>query len=526
MTATRIALINPAVLLAVLLTFAGCASAPPDRPEPVTVLAADAVASSLPGNLRIVRDMESNLAKLESDFSDFRQQGEWKTRGYFSAEEIEHMEFLLFRSVAAQTTLWDLVDSYGGLDAAFSDDSVATRAHVLSISATLLLTSHAAFIVDEFAGDPIAIAQINQGYYRSELPPGSYDRMRDNVSAPDLLTSVSHAGVFLNVQQRTAGSPLLQLSAADANYRTLIEQLPTLQTETEKRLHSVAASRVSHRAAESMTHEDVRKEHKDLYAIRSVLFKDVSRLKDPAAHVIRFSDAQKKQIFQLLQPGDLILTYTAGYASDVFIPGAFKHGITYVGLPGQRDSRDLAPELLPEVAQYDGTRISANLGRSTLADGKPANMIEAVAEGVIFNDLSHILDTHINRILVLRPALSESERAQFLVEVFSYLGDAYDFRFDFADASRQVCTELIYRALDGKGEIAYKLTERGGHPTLSADDIANDFVDASPDAYSFILYAEADPASDDNDAMVMTGTSGQQRLIELMAEQKDGAAKN
>ncbi len=523
MIASRNTVFRQIAIVALLLLMAGCASVPPDRPEPVDALAGDAVAPSLPGNLRILRDMGPSLSHLESAFRRLSQQGEWKTRGYFSADESDRMEFLLFRSVAAQTALWDLVYSYGGLDATFSDDSVATRAHVLCVAATLMLTAHAAFVVNEFGDDPIAIAQINQPQYRSELPEGSYDRMRDNVTAPDLLAGVSDAGDFLAAQQRAGDSQLRQLAAASADYRELIEELPDLQETTAKRLRSVSPSMASHREAESEAHRDVRKQHQGLYAIRSVLFKDVSRLKSPTAHVLRFSDEQKKQIFQLLQPGDLILTYTAGYASDVFIPGAFKHGITYVGLPHQRDSLGLAPEMLPEVAQFEGDKIAADLDRATLADGKPANMIEAVAEGVIFNDLAHILDTHINRLVVLRPVLSDAERAQFLVEVFSYLGDAYDFRFDFSDASRQVCTEVIYRALDGKGSIDYTLTERGGHPTLSADDIANDFADDSPEAYSFILYAEADPTSTNHDAMVMVGSRGQQRLVELMAEQKDGA---
>ena len=69
-----------------------------------------------------------------------------------------------------------------------------------------------------------------------------------------------------------------------------------------------------------------------------------------------------------------------------------------------------------------------------------------------------IMDTHINRLLVLRPILTEEERTEFLAGVFSYLGDEYDFYFDFADSSRQVCTEVHYRTLNGKGGINFTLT--------------------------------------------------------------------
>jgi hypothetical protein len=254
----------------------------------------------------------------------------------------------------------------------------------------------------------------------------------------------------------------------------------------------------------------------DLYAARSMLFKDVSRLKNPTARLIRFSDEQKAQVHQKLRPGDLVLTYTAGYISDVFIPGAFKHGITYVGSPEQRQQAGLNAQALPAVAPDTHHQLAADIVKADLANGKPADMIEAVAEGVIFNNLSHIMDTHINRMLVLRPQLTAVERVDFLVEVFSYLGEKYDFRFDFADSTSQVCTEVIYRGIQGKGGIAFDLTVRAGHETLSADDIVLYYLNKHPGAFQFVLYAEEDPNGENHEALILTGSAGVQRLQELM----------
>ncbi len=87
------------------------------------------------------------------------------------------------------------------------------------------------------------------------------------------------------------------------------------------------------------------------------------------------------------------------------------------------------------------------------------------------------MDTHINRMLILRPRLREPEMQQFLLQSYTYLDEGYDFRFDFADTTYQACTELIYRALDGKGGIEFELTERVGHVTLSADDIVTFYLE-------------------------------------------------
>jgi hypothetical protein len=169
---------------------------------------------------------------------------------------------------------------------------------------------------------------------------------------------------------------------------------------------------------------------------------------------------------------------------------------------------------LPPDVRFDTQELAVNLQLSSLPDGTQADMIEAVAEGVIFNNLEHIMKTHINRMLVIRPRLSDAERAAFLVEVYSYLGDGYDFRFDFADATYQVCTEVIYRAINKKGSIDFELTERAGHETLSADDIVNYHLDS--EAFDFVLLVETNPDSKNNEALVFTGPEGKNRIEALM----------
>ena len=62
----------------------------------------------------------------------------------------------------------------------------------------------------------------------------------------------------------------------------------------------------------------------------------VGRLKNPAYRPLEFTLEQRRQILAALQPGDVLLTYTAGFASNYFIPGSFKHAATYVGTEEDR----------------------------------------------------------------------------------------------------------------------------------------------------------------------------------------------
>jgi hypothetical protein len=498
------------ILWSVLLIISGCASMQPKKvyetPGELQI--------RLESDVRTLNSIRPHLEVLDDDFTTLRNQGGWVKRGYFSEAEDERIELLLFRFITSHTALWNISAAYQDMKIALNDSLFDAKAHVLSQQASLLLAKHSAFVVEEFANDPIAIAKMNEAFYRSEIPRDSYYELARGITAKRL-SRLKKSGVLTARQLAKSDSKLSRLASSDTTYRQLIEINKNLQIEAETRMNEALKTMTA------STPEAIRKTDEffedELYAIRSMLFKDVSRLKNPTAKVIRFSNQQKAKVYEQLLPGDLILTYTAGYISDVFIPGAFKHGITFVGLPHQRIQAGLNPKELPAVAPDAHEQIEAHILLATLDNGKQADMIEAVAEGVIFNNLSYILDTHVNRLLVLRPQLTAAERTDFLIEIFSYLGDGYDFRFDFADSTRQVCTEVIYRGIQGKGGISFDLTVRGGHETLSADDIVLYYLNSNPESFNFVLYAEENPKGKNHEALILTGSEGIQRLQELMA---------
>jgi hypothetical protein len=473
----------------------------------------DVLRTELDGDVRTLNAVRPHLAALDDDFETLRKQGDWVERGYFSVAENDRMEQLLFRFLASHAALWDISAAYLNMQTSFDDPMLDTKAHVVFRQAGLLLASHSAFLVAAFADDPVAIAKMNEAFYRSEIPQDSYYELARDITAKRL-SGLQRAGALTAEALADPGSKLARLATSNASYRKLIKLNQTLQIAAETRLQAALDTKGT-RDPEAIRKTDEFVGN-DLYAVRSILFKDVSRLKNPTARVIRFSDAQKAQVYERLRPGDLVLTYTAGYISDVFIPGAFKHGITYVGSPQQREQAGLEANALPAMAPDARGQLAAHVVQANLDDGKPADMIEAVAEGVIFNNLAHVMDTHVNRMLVLRPQLTAAERADFLVEVFSYLGEKYDFRFDFADSTSQVCTEVIYRGIQGKGGIAFELTVRAGHETLSADDIVLYYLNRHPGAFQFVLYAEEDPNGKNQKALILTGADGVQRLNELM----------
>jgi hypothetical protein len=475
---------------------------------------------------RTLHNVAGQLENTRSEFIALHQSGGWAKRGYFVTEENNQIERFYFRFVVGHTVLWDIINSYGGPQTRFNDDEIGIKAHANVLYAEFLLSFYTSFLVSEFMDDPVAIAKLNEPFFRSEIPQRTYDRLRRNVTSKDKAHMLAAAWMLYSKDVADPNSLLFKLGKEDPDYEIMLEQIPTLYSGAMQEIKpiqnaqagemAVTENYFSHTRAAELARDASREFGELRFAIRSLLFKDISRLKNPDAHLIRFSTAQKRQVYDLLQPGDIILTYTAGYISDVFIPGIFKHGITYVGSPAQRVGAGLKTASLPIVAEPERKSFDLHISQEFLPGGENADIIEAVAEGVIFNNLAKIMDTHINRLLVLRPILTEEERTEFLAGVFSYLGDEYDFYFDFADSSRQVCTEVHYRTLNGKGGINFTLTERGGHETLSADDIVHYYTESRPLQFELVLFADEEPGALHHQARVLTGVEAEQRLKELI----------
>ena len=102
-------------------------------------------------------------------------------------------------------------------------------------------------------------------------------------------------------------------------------------------------------------------------------------------------EVDKKRLLNMLEPGDIILSYSEGYMSNLFLPGIFKHGMVFVGIRHEWD-------------QEIWSKIKLTDKQKTLVKPKH-DLIEAIAEGVVSSALADILDSKINRLAVFRSVL-------------------------------------------------------------------------------------------------------------------------
>ena len=80
-----------AVVMVALQT--GCQTSVPSRP----VMTEEEAKRSIPRGERILNRLAEDNRVLEKEFVALRDSGGWQKRGYFSAQESDRMELLLFR---------------------------------------------------------------------------------------------------------------------------------------------------------------------------------------------------------------------------------------------------------------------------------------------------------------------------------------------------------------------------------------------------------------------------------------------
>jgi hypothetical protein len=200
------------------------------------------------------------------------------------------------------------------------------------------------------------------------------------------------------------------------------------------------------------------------------------------------SQAQIKEVQAKLLPGDVLLERREWYMSNIGLPGFWSHAALYLGTPEERraffadaDTQAWVRRQGELSGDLEGL-LQTRYPKAYDASLKPqeehhaVRVMEAISEGVSFTTLEHSADC--DSLVVLRPKLAKTEKAQALVRAFHYAGRPYDFNFDFATDSELVCTELVYKAYEaaaGFRGLRFPLVEMLGRKVTPANEIARQF---------------------------------------------------
>ena len=476
--------------------------------------------------LQNVLAMEKHLARLQGESDALRTNLQGNAWHYFTVDETEQIEGLLFRYLACRETLWDIIAYYGNRDRPMGDEELQAKALIIALNAAVLLSDYSSRLVLTFLDEPAMIRKLNERHNVYDISGGTYDMLFASVTSGKNRRALMDAWVFVSKELANEQSAMARVRARVPAYRDLLDKTAAMY-ESVKKTQDILLKKnclffpnfrnaLRHSRAVRRAKRLVNRVSDNLYEAKGRLFNAVSDIKRRSAKPAVFTAEQVERIHQLLEPGDVIFTYTAGYMSNVFLPGLCKHGILHVGSPADRAAAGATAEQVVSTTEEKRRKLEKILATETLRSGYKADVVEAVAEGVIFNSLDALLKNHINRMVVLRPRLTAEERRDALLTVFRMVGGQYDFNFDFANVTYLCCTEVAYRALQKRGGIEFSLTPRFGIQTLSADDIMRYHLKQIEPKFDTILMAEEAPHGRKHAARVLEGADAENRLRELM----------
>ena len=443
-----------------------------------------------------IKTFDNVLEKTISEISSIKPLNK-NGRSYFSNKQYDQIERLYFRYTLCTRSLLDIVNAYKDISNKSKFKKNNAQACILGYSDSLTLYKHSAELILQTAENEPLVEKLNEEYPRTEIKSDGLNYIINNLTEPKNIKNIDIANELFK-RQIIEENKIYKASDLFPFIDELITYSKTLSKEYEdyKKLILDNYTILPLQAAEIMQvatiEETVNSMIDDaggqLKAIQEFLFTIMADVRMPLIEGIKFSRRQKKQIIKSLKPGDIILTYSSGYLSNIFLPGYFKHALAYTGKQNFKKN-----EFLSLVQLKDSQKKYIQTAH---------NIIEANSDGVRTKELDSYLNGYANRIIAFRPKLNNDEIKLILKDLYSFLGIDYDFDFDLTSGEKQACSEIIYRSYNGMGNIDIDLELVLGATTLSGDKLLNYFIN---DGESKLIFLAVENENKPNKAIVFEG---------------------
>ena len=414
--------------------------------------------------LRIVAKGLAELRdKAAAEYAELRQARAAESRNHFRPEEEDRIRSMFMSYLAYRAALLRLVVNYAGYQSVH-DPEIKARCFLIGYAAACMVYDASSKLVVDYRDDAVARKKLNEPEPCWGIPAGMFDVMYDN------LLGRRHAELLAEMHEH--------YSAGRRQWREMgvlpesdLELLESLIDGASQQIAARGLDRTRgkwERAVARMRNEV----YEPVYSAQTVLSTWIGDTR-----ITRWEPLiTRRQIVEMqgeLRPGDILLERRNWFLSNAFLPGFWPHSAIYIGTPEELQKLGL---LRREGDRWtsDDPGIRAHLAEylKPAGDGGAHCVIEAVSEGVILNSLTESM--HADYVAVLRPRITDEQRAAAVTRAFSHIGKPYDFEFDFASSDKLVCTEVVYRSFDGF--IDFDLERIMGRTTLPALSIARKFA--------------------------------------------------
>ena len=352
-------------------------------------------------------------------------------RGYYLPDEDERLRevfaaYLDIRSALREVLaeVEPLVDRGQTLNA---DDRL--RVFVIGYCAACLLVRSGSYLIRIAEGKNVVAEKLDEAESRYGIPRKSFTEIYRLQSSVQRMWKFHAAWSFYDKHRSQ-----IRAMADDCQVGELVEILKAEEPFMEKRRREYVGQRFRYRLHSFLRRNKSGYEN-TMFHMLAIGGRTVSELRDPTKGLVRapkrVPGKPLEKIRGFLMPGDILVTRHRDALTNVFLPGYWPHAALYVG------------------------------------EREGGNVVEAKKDGVLLRELGETLS--VDAFLVLRAGVEDGVLAGVVSRALSHVGKLYDFSFDFRQAARMACTEVIYRSWHGHGGMEFSLTENSGRLCLPAE---------------------------------------------------------
>lgn len=377
-----------------------------------------------------------------------------RRRGFFTPSEDQQVRQLLVFYWKSRCALIDVVTSFHRRLETRTDERAGV--FLVGFAGALALVDAARYLRESFHDYPVIRQKLNEPEPAFDIPAGVYDTVQDSLTRPLHVWHLYHAAAYF--EQHAA-----ELRAAAAAEPLLGETLLIIdrllaRLKISSSDYLLARLRVRTRQLVTGVHRDLLM--RAMYGLQKVAGSLAAHISTCPTHRPQLPPAIVAQLRDFLTPGDVMVLRKEHAITNYFLPGHWPHAALFLGDHDQLEKRGLAGR----------DSFASRWHRLQQCDAQePKRVLEAMKDGVLIRSLRSPCSA--DSVVVLRPTLSAALIDEALTRGMFHEGKCYDFGFDFTRSDRLVCTEVVYRAYEGVGDVAFALSSKAGRLVLSADDL-------------------------------------------------------
>jgi len=413
-----------------------------------------ATTDSVESGARTVENVARHFAELKDTADGMLETFGARERGYFTPSEDDEVRHLLISYWQPRCALLELVMSlHEQLRREKRNDPAL---FLVGFAGALVLIDAARHLREKFHKSHIIRHKLNEPEPHFGIPEGVYDTVQKSLTRPTYLWHMYHAVMYYERNKEE----LRSFAQRDERSAAMFAITERLQTRLQVRMQDYAAMRLRVRSREFWTGLQRDLLFRAVYGMLKMSGCLAANLSLRPGHRPQLPPEVRQELSRVLAPGDVLVTRKEHAITNYFLPGFWPHAALYLGHLDELEQRGLAGH----------AHFQPRWQRLIACDSTESRrVLEAMKDGVLLRSLQSPCSA--DSVVVLRPHLTEAQVNEALARAMFHEGKAYDFNFDFTRSDRLVCTEVVYRAYEGVGDVAFQLSRRAGRMTLSADDL-------------------------------------------------------